>query len=298
MSAHRVIESLARTAALGVRFSDIASATSLIDGLRVEVFPHASPHRRVVAHPNRSGVYVAHAVPGLRDFEYGDAEQDALWASALRRYRVEVRDPHGRFLPIAFDADLPARGLFTWRAPWLSPPEPVSDPLHTESPPRLLVGRVPLFPAPTRPVPDPLAVVRAHLRDRATGLDIAWGLLGVTIDGQIRGLGLADAQGRVAVMFPYPEPPRGTLASPPQERHDFTWRVELTAFVPPLESPATSARELADLADILAAMNAPRNVVESLDSPAMPFRLTYRTELTARTAGTTAADASSLFVSP
>jgi hypothetical protein len=43
--------------------------------------------------------------------------------------------------------------------------------------------------------------------------------------------------------------------------------------------------------------SAPRTVIESTVLPAMPFRLTYREALTARTAGPGGADASLLFVS-
>ncbi len=107
---------LSPNAALGLRLWDTAQAGSGIDGLQVEVFPRANPRARAVAQVNRSGVYVVHALPGLRDFEFSDAEPEVLWATATRQYRVEVRDPLGRFLPISFDADLPARGLFTWRA--------------------------------------------------------------------------------------------------------------------------------------------------------------------------------------
>jgi len=292
----RVIDRLARHAALGVQFWDSGEATSAIAGLHVEVLSRANPHARTIAHVNRSGVYVAHAVPGLRDFEFSDAEPDVLWSTATRLYRVEVRDPFGRFLPLAFDADLPARGLFTWRAPLLSPPQLLALPGEPGSPPLLLLERVPLFSAPSRPVPEPLAVVRAHLREVGTEREAAWSLLGVSIDGDLRGLGLADARGRVAVLFPYPEPPRITLASPPEARNDFTWQIALTAFWS-RESPPRPVPDLADLADVFSALATPRAVIESIASPPVPLRLTYRQALTARTAGAAGADASFLLLS-
>jgi hypothetical protein len=292
----RVLERVARNAALGLRFWDTAQASSSIDGLRVEVYPPANPRARTLARVNRSGVYVVDALPGLRDFELSDAEPEVLWATATRAYRVEVRDPLGRFLPIAFDADLPARGLFTWRAPWLSPPQPVALPGGPGSPPELLLERVPLFSAPARPVPEPLAVVYAQLRETGSERPAAWSLLGVSIDGVTRGLGLADAEGRVAVMFPYPEPPRRSLASPPEARNDFTWQVALTAFWSS-GSPPRPVPDIADLADVFASLASPRNVIESTVSPAAPLRLTYRQPLTARTAGMPGANASFLFIS-
>lgn len=296
MTGVRVIEQLTRNAALGVRFWDTAEGTSAIDGLDVSVFPRANPRVRVKAEVNRSGVYVAHRVPGMRTFEFDEAAPDALWATATLPYRVEVRDPLGRFLPIAFDAELPVRGLFTWLAPWLSPPQPIVLPGDVGSPPQLLLERVPLFSTPSRPVPEPLAVVHAHLRELGTQRDAAWSLLGVSIDGETRGLGLADARGRVAVLFPYPEPPRMSLASPPEARNDFTWQVDLTAFWSP-GSPPRPVPKIADLGDVFASLATPCTVIESITSPGMPLRLTYRQALTARTAGAVGADASFLFLS-
>jgi hypothetical protein len=219
-----------------------------------------------------------------------------LWSGATLSFRVEVTDPEGRFLPIAFDADLPSRGLLTFRAPWLSPPRAVSLPGEPGSPAPLLIERVPLFSAPSRPVPEPLAVVYAQIRELGTGRDAGWALLTVAIDGIVRGVGLADALGRIAVMFPYPEPPRQSLASPPEERNDFAWQLVLEAFWSSA-SPAGTVPALPDLADVFGSLFTPRTVIESTVSPALPLRLTYREALTARTAGMADANASLLFVS-
>ena len=134
MSAVRVLEKLVRHAALGLRFWDVAAGSSAVHGLLVEVVSRSNPNARTVAQPNPSGVYVAHGIPGLRDFEFSAADFATLWSAVTRAYRVEVSDPLGRFLPMGFDADLPMRGLFTWRAPWLSPPQPVTFPGELGSP--------------------------------------------------------------------------------------------------------------------------------------------------------------------
>jgi len=303
MTTVRVLERVARNAPLGLRFWDVAGATSTVYGLIVEVFARVNPRVRTFAQMNRSGVYVAHHLPAAppadpREFEFADVEppQD-LWPATTGGYRVEVTDPEGRFLPIAFDADLPAQGVFTWGAPFLSPPQPVALPGESGSPPPLLIERVPLFSAPTRPVPEPLAVVYAQLREMGTGRDAAWCLLTASIDGIVRGVGLADAQGRIAVMFPYPEPPRQSLASPPEARNDFTWQLALNAFWGTGSPPPDPAPPIADLADVFESLSTPRTVVESTISPAAPLRLTYREALTVRTAGMTGANASLLFVS-
>lgn len=302
MTTVRVLERFARNAGLGLRFWDVAGATSTIYGLRVEVYPRANARARARAVVNRSGVYVVHQLPmappppGPRDFETSDLEPQDLWPAATRAYRIEVSDPAGRFLPLAFDADLPARDLFTWLAPWVSPPHPMPLPGDEGSPPALAIGRVPLFSAPSRPVPDPLAVVYAQLREAGTGRDAAWCLLTVAIAGAVRGVGLADERGRVAVIFPYPEPPRRSLASPPEARDDFSWTADLRAFWR-TTSPAEPPPAMPDLADVLRSQSDERTVMTSTTSPPQPLRLTYREPLTARTAGTTGADASLLFVS-
>lgn len=304
MTGVAVLERVQRNAALGVRFWDTATQSSAIEGLLVEVYPRANPHARTVARPNPGGVYVAHEVRGLRDFEFDDRDPAQLWSVVAKAYRVEVRDPEGRYLSVAFDADLPARGLFAWAAPWLSPPfsPPLSPPqavvlpLTSGSPPQFLLDRIPLFSAPSRPVPDPLAVVYAQLRDAASGRDGAWWMLGVSIGGIERGLGLADGNGRVAVMFPYPEPPRPSLASPPQPHNDFTWELELAAFGE-LPSPPMPAPLIAELAEVLASLAAPRAVLDSGLSPSSPLRLAYRQPVVARSAGSPPDQASFLLVS-
>src|SRR5438034_10314008 len=92
MTAARVLERVVRHAAFGVRFWDMAEATSTIDGLEVVVFSRANPRAHTTAHVNRSGVYVAVGVPGLRDFELSDAEPDILWATATSPYRVRSEE--------------------------------------------------------------------------------------------------------------------------------------------------------------------------------------------------------------
>ena len=297
MTPLRVIDRVQRNTAFGVRFWDTASASGVIPGLQVEVFARTRPGARARAQMTPSGIYVTHAVPGLREWEFMEAGSDELWAQAASRYRVEVRDPMGRFLPIAFDADLPARSLFTWRAPWFSPPRAIVLPGEPGSPAQLMLERVPLFSAPARGLPHAAAVLRAQLRILGLERPAAWTLLAVTIDGAVRGIGLSDAEGRIAVVFPYPEPPRRALTSPPEARNDFSWELELTAFIPaPLLASPPRAVPLADLTDIFDALNTPRVVVESFISPALPLRLSYREPLTVRTAGATGADASYLFV--
>ena len=293
MTSVHVLESVRRHSALGIRFWDVATGNTVVDGLDVALFPRSNPQARRALLLNRSGVYAAHNVPGLRDFEFSNQPPEELWATPTRSYRIDVGDPAGRFLPSSFDVDLPVRGLLSLLAPWLSPAQAIPLPLETGSPPQPLMGVVPLFSAPARPLPEPLGVVYAQLRLRSSGDAAAWALLAVDIDGKTRGLGQADADGRVAVFFGYPEPPRRQRMSPPEQRNDdFSWAVSLSAFrdetLPAVQSP--------DLVQVVGQLSQPRQVLESLQSPALPLRLDYRVPLTARTAGATGEAASYLLL--
>lgn len=302
----RPLEVVQRSAALGVRFWDVAGATDVIDGLVVEVFPRANPRLRRRARCSPSGVYVAHAVSGLHDFEFDRRESlTALWTAAqsgpLSKFRIEVTDPLGRFLPLAFDADLPVRGLLRGAALPLSPPLGwgLSPPFMPLASPPLLTEHIPLFSAPSRAVPPPLAVVYAQLAAQGSRQPLAWALLAVRIGGALRGLGVSDAAGRVAVMFPYPEPARRPLASPPEPRGDFGWDVALDAYCSQSTAPSPTPLATPDLADLLAQFDAPCAVIDSLTAPGSPPRawmLSYPNAMTARTAGQPVGAASELLV--
>lgn len=293
----QVFERVSRHAPFGLRLWDIAGATDLVDGLDIEVSARADSQSSVRAFVNRSGVYSVAGLPGLRRFELGEADDDAAFNAALRRYRVTVRDPQGRFLPFAFDADLPARGLFTWLPPD-SPPQPLLLPTDHGSPPGPMIGRVPLFSAPSRAEPGPVASVRTQLRELGGERAAAWALLTASIDSLVQGIGLADEEGRVAVLFPYPDRPRRTLTSPPPAVNDFRWSVELTAYYIPRPAD-TPAPAIPDLADVLAQLASPQVLFRSTVSPpqALPaLPLEYRGPLTVRTETTATGPSSFLFV--
>lgn len=296
MSDVSVQDRLVRRCALGLRFRDTATGDTAIDGLQVEVYVPGQGGRRTPALPNRSGVYVAQALPGLRDFEFGQTSPDAPWPVAARSLRVSISDPQRRFLPMSFDALAPTLGLFGAVASWLSPPQPFGFALLPDdgSPPSPLFDGVPLFSSPNRPVPDPLAVVYAQLREVGSSTPAAWALLGVSIGGRGRGLGLADQNGRVAVLFPYPEPARRRLASPPEPRNDFSWSLDLTIYSA-TGSPPLSAAEPPQLEALLAQLQQPRSVVWAQSPPAAPLRLDYRVPVTARSGASPLADASFLY---
>jgi len=294
----RVLEQVTRRSPVGLRVWDIAGATDLVDGLQVDISVRTDPESAVRAYVTRSGVYSVSGLPGLRPFELGVGDDMTAWSAALRPYRVEINDPQGRFLPFAFDADLPRRGLFSWSAPGTSPPQPYVLPTDRASPPAMMIGHVPLFSAPSRPMATSLAAVRAELREVGSDRPASFALLTVSIDGTVCGIGMADWQGRILVPFPYPDRPRPALTSPPQTTNDFRWDVAIAAYYVPAP-PGAAVTMIADLADVVAQMNSPQMLFASTVSPPQvlpPLTLQYGVPLTVRTQLTSTGSSSFLFL--
>ena len=203
-----VIERLSLVAPLGLRFWDQVSGRTIGDGLLVTAYPETQPYRRVQAFSNPSGIYVLHHVPGLREVETGQGDQ-GFWDHHPPQspFVLEVVDRERRFQPFLLRLALPVRGVFNWQLP------------AGESPPADMLG-VPLYSAPNRVVPAAMAVLRADLWDPRGGPDrtggpAAWAVLAAHVPGQPIVRGIADAQGRVALIFAYPELVTNVLASPP-----------------------------------------------------------------------------------
>jgi hypothetical protein len=199
-----VLEHVTSVAPLGLRFVDAATGHAIGAGLNVFAAPANVPTRRTQAFPNRVGIYAARGLHGLSEAERGSGDA-GFWSSppGLRRFSVEVSDQERRFLPCQFELALPAHGL---AAPSCLPPTTPSDPTS---------AGVPLFSAPSRPIPAGLAAVRAEVWDEATGKPAAWALLEVAGAGMPATRGLADERGCGVVIFPYPEPELFGVGSTP-----------------------------------------------------------------------------------
>jgi hypothetical protein len=242
-----MLEHMTHVAPLGLRFEDVATR-QFIGGLRVVVAPlepprdHAhdamrfrhnadgvsvpagAPRREIPTFSNRSGIYVAARLPGLADAERGMGDT-AFWSSppALRAFTVSVADPERRYLPCRFDVLLPFQGL---AVPNCLLPTTPSDPAP---------AGVPLFSAPTRPIPVGMAALRAEVWDDATDRPAAWALLEVVGAQMPPARGLTDERGCGVVIFPYPEPELFGTSSPPsggaallEQRWDLTLRIFAT----------------------------------------------------------------------
>ena len=233
-----VLERLSILAPLGIRFRDTVSQALIADGLIVTAYPFSSPLRRVQGFPNRSGTYVLHNLPGMRDIEQGAGDEE-FWANLppKRPFVVEVVDANRRFQPFSLTVDLPVRGLLTLECLLGSPPDAG-------------MPAIPLYSAPARTAPGAMAVLRTtlavpqaplHPQDPLTTLPAAWAMLEVHSAGQPPVRGFADAQGRVALIFPYPEPldfaddpedPTSLAAGLPLTEQ--IWAVQLQAMYTPL----------------------------------------------------------------
>ncbi|MEV5409805.1 hypothetical protein AB0K60_13320 [Thermopolyspora sp. NPDC052614] len=260
------LETIVRRARFGVRFWDPVTAGPADARFLVRLRP-STGGRVVTASPTRAGTYALHTLP----------EEDG----PARRHRVEVSDPDGHYLPFSFEATLPFTGLFTLPCGGLgSPPSPPDLP----GPPN-----VPVFAAPTRPVPAGAAVVRAHLRS-TTGEPASWATLEVRPPGGPTALGVADADGQVCVLFAYPEPP---IPAPSPAGPGLvplsgqTWRLDLLARygrepgspAGPVAAPSASP----DICDVLDQL--PARLLADESTTLSSASLRYGRELTLTTAG-------------
>lgn len=239
-----VLERVTRVAPLGVRFWDSVTGTAVGERLIVTAYPRGNPNHCVQAVANRFGVYSFANMPGLREFEFG-AGDTAFWASHPPQfdYVVQVSDSESRFLPFSFLVQVPVRGLYNLDC---APPT---------SPPMISQAGIPLFSSPARSVPGGMAAIRAQLRDFVYNVPAAWAMLEAEIEGQPPVRGMADKEGRVALISEYPEPPHFSTASPPasppsgarRPLTQQTWSVRIRAFY----SPVLPAPEIPDLCQVL-----------------------------------------------
>jgi hypothetical protein len=285
------IESRAIVAPLGIRFWDAAFDVPVSDGLAVTAYPQGlrSPGCTPVCTPN--GIYAFRRLAGLQAVEYPDADQPGFGSlPPSARFLVEVEDSAGRFLPTAFFVDAPQAGVY----PTSLPPAPGGA-----APPGFY-----LFSAPTRPASPLLGCVRAQLSEIAAPGDssppAAYAVMQIDAPGSATVIGVADANGAIAVMFAYPNftgPAYGAslptaAASAPQ-----SWPITLSVRYQPSALVYPPNSSLPELRSVLS--QAP-GVIWTQRSPApgqavkaLPATLTYGQILVLQTAQETV-----LFISP
>lgn len=257
-------------APFGVQFCDSITLAPIRIGLDVVLRLADEPQLLIQAHANSSGILLAHRLPGMaaRIAGSGDAE---FWRHppASRDYLVEVRDRMGRYLPLSFHTRLPQRGLCLPECLRASPPASQA---------------IPLYSCPSRPRPLPLATLRGELHDAASNQPVAWALVEAWYHGRMLGRAISDQQGRLLLMFGWPEPEGRTTASPPSPPASaplFSWQIGLRVF-----SSGLLAADAAPDCDLLLSQPAVTPLAQlSPPQPLGPLTLEYGRELPLRSDG-------------
>jgi hypothetical protein len=188
-------EETSRVTPLGLRFYDTLTGQTVREGLIVTAYSVREPSRGQSPILNRSGIYVFQDLPGIRDAEFG-AGDDPYWTNVTTRaFIIDVMDRLGRFQPFRVQVDLPYKGLLT------NPCALASPLLETDH----ALG-IPLYSAVTRVVPSGNAVIYASLWDEINARPASWARVEAHLEGKFLMPTFADAQGQVALLFPYPEP--------------------------------------------------------------------------------------------
>lgn len=249
----QIIESFSLVAPLGLCFHDAATGERIGDGLSVEVYP-VSPNpwkKRNKAVPNRVGVYVLHDAYGLKNFPFGKGDND-FWQEnpPNKSYVVEIIDQLNRFQPFQFTVELPVRGIYQWES------IPVSSPSNN-------LFSIPLYSAPSRLPLAGMSVIRASLYETDKN-PAAFAVLEARFEGSLIARGIADNQGRIALIFPSLSPQNNPIVSPPAQATRISlaeqkWDLDLTLKYQPnifVSSPPVSDEEtLPDLKLVLAQAN-------------------------------------------
>jgi hypothetical protein len=261
-----VLDRFSRIAPLGLRLRDVATGRILNDDLVVTAGATGESPTGLIR--NSRGVWIASRLPALRD---ADLDPDA-GSVPTRRYALAFDDPRGDFLPLRLEVTLPHRGLFTWDG-WSGLPSAPLAPLRDTPGGNPCPGSLPLFSSPARAAPAGHAVIRGQLQRADTGGSAAWTLVAVAQGGQVRGLGLSDAEGRFAVFLPWPEWPRANLpalsppGSPPAASlAEPSWTVTVTAY-----SSLLSPLRVPSLPDALGQLASPHELFASTQSPSEPL---------------------------
>lgn len=199
-----------RVAALGIRMADAVTALPVREGLRAWATPLADDRVRVAGELGPSGQIVWSRLPGVDAWGLDTAR------SRRRRFRLEVEDRLGRYLPVQLEVEAPSDGLVTWS--WGSKKER-----------RALV---PMAHQPSGPPMEGYASIYAELWDLKARRPASWSLLSAragTGASAVTSWGLADQRGRVRVLLPWPE----HALSAGRPLAEATWSISLRVRHPP-----------------------------------------------------------------
>jgi hypothetical protein len=259
---------------LGVRFWDAARDTRIDDGLVVRARLDGAPHEVRQADVTHAGIYAFRRLPRMHRVEYPFPPEPVLGSGPLPPavpFIVDVRDPRGRFVPMAFRVDVPFRGIFPTGFVNGAP------------------GNVPgffLFSAPNRATPAKLAGVRMSLALEATGAPASHAVAELTLPDGSLVYAVAGDDGQATAIFPYPAfdatPP--TPLTPDQARAPATWPLSLRVLYEPARQAPLGDGLPPDTAELF--QQAPVNILTSAANPAagnLAITLVFGRDLVIRT---------------
>jgi hypothetical protein len=218
----RVLERVTSRTTLGIRFWDAAAARPVSDGLVVTAqLLDASQAVRVgrlnLARRTPSGVY---AFFNLHPEEHAITEPISTHRAVL-----DVQDPHGRFLPVSFLAEIPFQGAFRGRGAWLARPLLLPVPNASEE------QGVGLWSAPGRLAPAGMTILYAQVvlgnaKDNPPPAPFAL-MKATDTNNHLLGYGMADERGTLCLPLPYPALPADADPTQSLASQTFTIRLEI-----------------------------------------------------------------------
>jgi len=286
-------------APVALRLRDASDLSLVSDDLLVSATEMLSGHQSIPLQVTPSGTWTATRLPAISPADMADP---ALWPSVAKPIEIQVRDPSNRYLPMRMIADLPAEAAIGWPG-FASLPDTISSSvLPVGRPTGYVPDYVPLFPGSAHISLGGRAEVRAHLAIANAGQpagNASFSVMTVSVDGLVRGVGVADGDGVILVSFPYPLLPAPTAAERAAGTTRFEWTVSVAVYCGQLSLPADGAPPL--LNEILAQLNrSPSLLLERLGTPtALPEQtLRIGQPLVLRSARASPAKPSSLFLIP
>lgn len=239
---YNFLEHISCKTLLGIRFWDVALDTQVRDGLEVSLYPVENTRKKILAFRTRSDVYAFASIPGMVTYE----TQTATAVSSpepTRSFIVNVQDTQRRFSSAAFVVDLPLpyNGIFL-----------IDD--NTSSP-ALTPRGFNLYSSAHRIAAPQFTFLRGDLIDRNSGEAAAHAVVRVENEEGFSWYGIADAEGKFAVMLPYPLLHIAFGSSPPTSDGirlaERTWSVSVTVLYEPLSLIDLAGSELPEYSSIL-----------------------------------------------
>jgi hypothetical protein len=276
MATHFDTVKLAMPVGLSVR--GLPYKKRVIDGLEIRVSPTGSrrPEFALTAAP--SGHWVSHQMPGA---DWNLLADPGRWEAEAQNHRFEISDPLDRYLPLRFDAPLPAKKAVIWPGwrGWTSAQRSrIASLLPKDAGASYIPDYLPLFLTPGATTVQGAAHVRAQLITRDAGGitgSAGWAVVTIGIGSKVIGLGIAASDGRVLISFPYPLLPDADSGAAALGRQKIEWNVRIRVYCDQL-TVTLGADETPDLGQIFDQMDqTPMRALATIrgPQPALPDQL-------------------------